>query len=215
MTAKQKCLKMHQIKISLLEEFRQLREDEFDQCDLFIPNRPDVKSLIAKIKGVYKPVNNIMSIDGLIHSFLKDGTTSNESFALMQKEIEQLQEISKEFEIWQSNVPFKCNLSPDIVLNDKIDKLRGMEGSELRIGMEFIDINLYDNSIFWKAYCVALQLTKFNLLVISYTEFRPYIFTLSKYEFYPYAQLKNEVIAECNAFIEWCRLNKIDNHFKI
>jgi hypothetical protein len=192
--------KMHKIKLSWMEDFKALREQ--------VPGKT-LNELVSKIRGTYNPVY-VGTIEDLIHEYFKTGVTENMYFSLMPAEIYQLQQLSKTIGNWVPEIPVNFKITPDILISDKIDKLYGLEGAELKIGMEFYNVNLYDNSLNWKVYCTALKLTKFNLFYIACNEYRPHTFRLFNFNLYPYPGMLAELELECNTFIAWCKLYNLE-----
>jgi hypothetical protein len=192
---------MYRVKLSILQEFLDIQDGRIETTK---------SELINMITGKNKSIE-IMTIDGLIREFLKNGTTSNAAFSLDRKEIEQLTVIKDTIGAWVSEINFTHRLSEYVLYNENIDMLYGLHGGEVKIGMEFNGLNRYDDSIYWQACCLALQLEEFTLFHINYGDFRPYSFKLLQHKYYPNNGIfASFLLADCTNYILWCRANHLE-----
>ena len=93
------------------------------------------------------------------------------------------------------------------------DSLKGFMGIEYKTGARFWGVDLYESSVQWKLYCHALSLKQFNYIHIQIGGTKhPYYFTIREFSFYPYREMRNDIINLANEFIEFFILNNLESY---
>jgi len=190
---------MYKIKPSLLDDFGVYKSGKFEK---------PLEDVINKIKGVFIPTKQ-MAIGKIIHKYLETGKDAE----LEKEEIVQLSPL-RNFNITCMNeVRFKSQLTNDIVISGVLDSLKGFMGIEYKTGARFWGVDLYESSVQWKLYCHALSLKQFNYIHIQIGGTKhPYYFTIREFSFYPYREMRNDIINLANEFIEFCILNNLESY---
>lgn len=195
---------MYKLKPSLLESYRIYKADIFNK---------ELDELISEIKDERKP-DYKMSFGSLIHRYLESGKTSiSVDFKLKDEEISQLKPIYEINKTYLREVRFKYSLINDILISGIIDSVYGTQGIEYKTGNRFYGVDFYENSIQWKIYCDALNLNKFTYIHIQIKGTnRPYLFEIRDFSFYYNQNMKNEILSISNEFIEFCKIQNIENY---